>query len=152
MAELPSEVVVCVRADGDEVEGVWVMVTAHAARRNDFRSAHGPSDVHGRVVITRTAIVTRENHDRSVFLMDYGSLVHDWTGRLTVRPMNREALRSALDAVDTWGAAAWAAPIDVRNAILAAQEVLDRRTESTLTVEVLDAPYDLDLVLGWVHA
>jgi hypothetical protein len=135
-----------VSIDGKPAEGLWVSVSLRMARKNDFRSAHGPSDALGHVAISGFDVRRRAQHDRDMFPMDYGAIDADWTGGIELRVMNRDAIGLAVEAVETWGAQAWASPQEVRRGLAEADAVLATREGAALTVELVATPADPTIV------
>lgn len=116
---------------------MWVTVALRMSRKNNFRSAHGPSDARGHIAIGRSVITDRAQRDRDTFPMDYGAIEADWTGEIEIEVMSRDAIGQALQAVETWGDLAWASASEVRHGLTAAAADLAGHDGALLTVEVV---------------
>ena len=149
---MPGVTTVRVLVDGEPTEAMWVTVMLHMSRKNNFRSAHGPSDARGQVAIVRSVVIETAQRDRDTFPMDYGAIDADWTGDIEVAVMNRDAITKALDAVETWGDLAWASSSEVRHGLVVAAAGLDAHDGALLTVEVVATSDGATIVPVATHA
>jgi hypothetical protein len=135
MHQLPDHSVVQVKIADRTVPGVWVKLRLEVDYKNPFISIHGPSDEHGLVTVDADSILSNEEIVRSLFLMDYGSIRRNWTGEVTISPMNREDLESAIAAMDSFDEANY--PRGRKKELKTALEVLERLGIGHLSVQML---------------
>lgn len=100
--KLPERIDVRVIADGRPVAGMFVCVTVRTTRKNDFGLGFGPTNKEGELVIWRHDLIREAEKERRLFIMDYGHPEYDFAGEVVVTPLNREALRQAITAYDTY--------------------------------------------------
>jgi hypothetical protein len=90
---------ITIKTSGQQMRGMFVTLKFLVARKNPYNLVFGPSDEQGRIVVTRDQIIGEAKKSLDLFLMDYGDLETEWTGKLRVTPMNRESIERALSAV-----------------------------------------------------
>src|ERR1700674_570984 len=81
------------------MKGMSVMLKFLTAWKNPCGLVFGPSDEQGRIVVMRDQIIGEARKTLELFLMDYGDLEIEWTGKLRVTPMNRKSIERALLAL-----------------------------------------------------
>jgi hypothetical protein len=98
---LPEALVITVETGGRPLTKAWVLVRLGTVRRNPHEMLAGPTDDHGRVVVSRLQI--EENARRTIEMtpMDYVGL-DAWDGSIHVEALNRERVRDAVSAVGVW--------------------------------------------------
>ena len=96
---VPAKIETTIKTDGQEMKGVSVMLKFLTARKNPYDLVFGPSDEQGRIVVMRDQIIGEARKTLELFLMDYGDLEIEWTGKLRVTPMNRKSIERALLAL-----------------------------------------------------
>jgi hypothetical protein len=96
---VPQKMVITIKIGGQQTAGMLVMLKFLTVRKNPYNLVFGPSDEKGRVVVTREQVIAEARKSMELFLMDYGEIEAEWTGKLQVTPMNRESIGRALSAL-----------------------------------------------------
>jgi hypothetical protein len=95
---LPENITITIRADGRELEGVFLRLRFDMSAKNAHYFLFGPSDVHALIEVTRSQLIDEARKSTNLFLMDYHHIEPGWTGKLGVTPVNLEAVEAALKA------------------------------------------------------
>lgn len=93
---LPAEIRIRVVADGKPLHGAFVLVTLRMRRKSDFGLAFGPADKAGLIRVERGDLLREAEKERRMFIMDFAHPETDFSGRITVTPMNLEAIDRAI--------------------------------------------------------
>lgn len=102
---LPSRLELSLSLRDQPLPGGWVFVDLPMYRKNSYRLFFGPTDDAGVVVITRQELAERVHETNSVFPMDYIGLGPDWTGEVSLRPVNLQAIEQLRTGFATWESA-----------------------------------------------
>jgi hypothetical protein len=132
---LPDRISIRVDADGKPAAGMFVRVTLQMARKNDFSLGFGPSDIAGRLNISREDLLLEAEKERRLFVMDYGHPERDFGGELSIQPLNREALARAIAAYELYHDET-EFPAGYVDMLREASTNLDRNGHRQLSVEV----------------
>lgn len=100
--KLPERIEIKVFADGRPAAGMFVCVTLRTTRKNDFGLGFGPTSEGGGLHISREDLLREAEKEQRLFIMDYGHPEDDFSGEIVVKPLNREALESAIAAYHTY--------------------------------------------------
>jgi hypothetical protein len=98
---LPDSVMIAVEAGGRPLAGAWVVLRLGTTRKNPHGMLVGPMNGDGEVVLLRDTIEENVDHELEMTPMDYVGL-KGWDGSITVEAMNRDRVRRAISAIDTW--------------------------------------------------
>src|SRR5438309_6404101 len=98
MSDFPGRIVVRCLKDGLPFKGGWIQFTLSMRRKNDFHSAHGPSDEDGILIVTSEHILNWADSERSFALMDFGDPRLEWSGQTRIEPIGWDLLVRARDA------------------------------------------------------
>src|SRR5215467_10395609 len=78
--------------------GMLVMLEFQVVRKGPYSFFFGPSDLRGRIEVSRDQILSEAKKEIDLFPMDHWNIEVDWTDVLRVTPVNREGLARALKA------------------------------------------------------
>jgi hypothetical protein len=95
---IPEKITIAIQVGGQPTKGMFVTLKFLTTRKNPYDLLFGPSDEHGSVGITREQVLNEARRTMEFFLMDYGEIETEWTGKVQVTPMNRESIARALSA------------------------------------------------------
>ena len=95
---VPEKIRIILAAENRPIKGLFATLKFATARKNPFNMVFGPSGDTGEIEATRDQILKEAQKSRNLFLMDYGDLETEFTGQLTVTPMNRQSVEGALKA------------------------------------------------------
>lgn len=101
---LPKRLLVRVLLDGVPMGGMFVIITTHMGRKNDFKLAFGPTGDDGLLAVSADDLRREGKSEKELFPMDYGDIEADFTGAVSVQPMGVGSLRAALKAFDVYRA------------------------------------------------
>jgi hypothetical protein len=132
---VPAKIETTIKTNGQEMKGTFVMLKFLTAKKNPYDLVFGPSDEQGRIVVMRDQIIGEARKTLELFLMDYGDLETEWTGKLRVTPMNRESIERALSALRLFGRV-HEYPPGYEESLKAADALLAQRGEADLIATV----------------
>jgi hypothetical protein len=102
---LPSRLEIFLSLRDQALAGGWVFVDLPMYRKNSYRLFFGPTDDDGLVVITREELAEQARKTNNFFVMDYVGLGPDWTGEVSLRPVNLQAIEQVRTGFATWESA-----------------------------------------------
>jgi hypothetical protein len=115
--------------------GMFVALTFPVVRKSPYGFLFGPSDLRGRIEVSRDQILSQAKKAVDLFPMDHWSLELDWTGVLRVTPVNREGLAGALHAFRLYRGNYDHGP-GYEESLKVADAILARRGEAEMTATV----------------
>jgi len=104
-AALPSRLEISLSLRDEPLVGGWLFVDLPMYRKNSYRLFFGPTDDGGVVVITREQLAEQARETNNFFVMDYVGLGPDWTGEVSLRPVNLQAIEGFRTGFATWESA-----------------------------------------------
>ncbi len=117
----PDILAVRILDENDEtpVQGIAVMLTLFARKKNDYHMIPQLSDAQGWIQIRREWVERQVEIDRNLFIMDYASSVEECSEGVELRVMSEDEIRRAISAMQTYRGVlgnSIVGPIDLENA------------------------------------
>lgn len=142
--KIPDRLNITIFVGAIPVAKMLVMINFVACQKNAHNLGFGPSDINGKIYVTREQILAEARKNRELFLMDYAAIETAWTGTLIITPMNREAIRRARSAVQLFGSRQYA--YNHEEILSAAERALAQLGSGRLTASVqCDGSSDMNI-------